>query len=35
MKPAVDELTIDESDRAELWSYLEMAAHSLVNTPDE
>lgn len=35
MKSAVDELTIDESDRTELWSYLEMAAHSLVNTPDE
>ncbi len=35
MKSAVDELTIDESDRTELWRYLEMAAHSLVNTPDE
>ncbi len=35
MKSAVDELTIDESDRTELWNYLEMAAHSLVNTPDE
>lgn len=35
MKSAVDELEIEESDRAELWSYLEMAAHSLVNTADE
>ena len=35
MRSAVDELEIDESDRIELWSYLEMAAHSLVNTVDE
>lgn len=35
MKSAVDELEIDEADRSELWSYLEMAAHSLVNIPDE
>ena len=34
MKSAVDELSIDEKDRAELWEYLEMAAHSLVNTAD-
>lgn len=34
MKSAVDELKIEESDRAELWNYLEMAAQSLVNTPD-
>jgi hemoglobin len=34
MKSAVDELTIEESDRKELWEYLEMAAHSLVNTAE-
>jgi hemoglobin len=34
MKSAVDELKIEESDREELWNYLEMAAHSLLNTPD-
>lgn len=34
MKSAVDELEIEESDRVELWNYLEMAAQSLVNTPD-
>jgi hemoglobin len=31
MKSAVGALEIDESDREELWNYLEMAAHSLVN----
>lgn len=35
MRSAVDELDIDEADRSELWSYLEMAAQSLVNMPDE
>ena len=34
MKSAVDELKIEESDRAELWNYLTMAAQSLVNTPE-
>jgi hemoglobin len=34
MKSAVDGLEIEASDREELWSYLEMAAHSLVNMPD-
>ncbi|MFZ9909899.1 MAG: globin [Candidatus Nanopelagicaceae bacterium] len=34
MKSAVDELKIEESDREELWNYLEMAAQSLVNTPE-
>jgi hemoglobin len=34
MKSAVDGLEIEPSDREELWSYLEMAAHSLVNLPD-
>lgn len=31
MKSAVDELTIEEADRVILWSYLELAANSLVN----
>jgi hemoglobin len=35
MKSAVAELEISENDRAELWNYLEMAAHSLVNMADE
>ena len=34
MKSAVDGLEIEPSDREELWSYLEMAAHSMVNLPD-
>lgn len=34
MKSAVDELEIDQNDRDELWEYLEMAAHSLVNMAD-
>lgn len=34
MRSAVDELTIDDKDRKELWDYLEMAAQSLINTPD-
>ena len=35
MKSAVTELEISESDREELWNYLEMAAQSLVNMADE
>lgn len=35
MRSAVLELEISESDREELWNYLEMAAHSLVNMADE
>jgi hypothetical protein len=35
MKVAVDELGLAESDADELWSYLVMAAHSLVNTIDD
>ena len=35
MQVAVDELGLNESDREELWSYLVMAAHSMVNTFDE
>lgn len=35
MKSAVSELEISESDRDQLWNYLEMAADSLVNTADE
>lgn len=31
MKFAVDELSIEEADRVILWSYLELAANSLVN----
>lgn len=33
MKSAVDGLEIDLADREELWSYLKMAAHSMVNLP--
>jgi hemoglobin len=32
MKTAVDGLSISELDRDELWSYLESAAHSMLNT---
>ena len=32
MRVAVDEAGLDEQHRAKLWSYLEMAANSLVNT---
>ena len=35
MKVAVDELELTQSDADELWSYLVMAAHSLVNTVDD
>ena len=31
MKSAVDDLSIEEADRVILWSYLELAANSLVN----
>lgn len=31
MRTALDELKLDEAHDAELWAYLEMAAHSLVN----
>lgn len=31
MRAGVDELNLDPADRDELWSYLEMAAHSMVN----
>ncbi len=33
MKSAVDELDMNEEFKSELWSYLEMAAHSMVNQP--
>ena len=33
MKSAVDELDMKSDLKAELWSYLEMAAHSMVNQP--
>ena len=35
MRHALDELQLSEEDDAELWSYLTMAAHSMVNTFDE
>ena len=34
MHQAVDGVEIDPALKAELWSYLEMAANSLVNQPD-
>jgi len=33
MKSAVDELDMKSELKAELWGYLEMAAHSMVNQP--
>lgn len=33
MRTAVDEADLGEAHRAVLWNYLEMAAHSLVNSP--
>ncbi len=35
MRTALDELELDPSDDAQLWEYLVMAAHSLVNQPGE
>jgi hemoglobin len=32
MKIAVDEADLDEQHRRQLWEYLEMAAHSLINS---
>lgn len=32
MKDAVDSLDLGAQDREELWSYLEMAAHSMLNS---
>jgi len=34
MKAAVEGLTIDQELKDELWEYMQMAAHSLVNQPD-
>lgn len=34
MRGAIDGLTIEQSLKDELWEYLQMAAHSLVNQPD-
>jgi hemoglobin len=31
MRTALDELALDEANAAQLWEYLVMAAHSLVN----
>jgi hemoglobin len=33
MRTALDQLALDEASDAELWDYLVMAAHSLVNQP--
>ena len=35
MRAAVDELDLPEQAETLLWDYLVMAAHSLVNTPDD
>ena len=35
MRTAVDSLDLPEPDAGELWAYLEMAAHSLLNTPGQ
>jgi hemoglobin len=35
MRTALDELELDEAHDAELWEYLVMAAHSLVNQVDD
>ena len=35
MRTAMDELALDEAHDAQLWDYLVMAAHSLVNQPSE
>jgi hemoglobin len=34
MKDAVNGLEIADNLKAELWSYMEMAANSMVNQPD-
>lgn len=35
MRAALDELNLDPGHDAQLWDYLQMAAHSLVNQPGE
>jgi hemoglobin len=35
MRTSLDELALDEARDAQLWDYLVMAAHSLVNRPSE
>jgi hemoglobin len=35
MRAALDEIALDEAHDAQLWEYLVMAAHSLVNAPRE
>ncbi len=35
MRTALDELELDPAHDAQLWEYLTMAAHSLVNQPGE
>jgi len=34
MQSAVDAMDMEPTLRAQLWSYIEMAAHSMVNQPD-
>jgi hemoglobin len=34
MRDSLDQLALDPSDEDELWDYLVMAAHSLLNTPE-
>lgn len=34
MQKVIDEIEMDSTLRAQLWSYLEMAANSMVNQPD-
>jgi len=34
MKPAVDEMDVEPELKAQVWSYMEFAAASLVNQPD-
>jgi len=34
MHTAIDAMDMDPSLRTQLWSYIEMAAHSMVNQPD-
>jgi hemoglobin len=35
MRAAMDTLDLEPDDDAQLWAYMVMAAHSMVNTPDE
>jgi hemoglobin len=35
MRTAMDTLDLEPDDDAQLWAYMVMAAHSMVNTPDD